>query len=50
MTNNAHLPQPYDVWRLAFYFEDKPDVVKEEGVRNFVSHGIIRAPDGFTYP
>ena len=21
-----------------------------EGVRNFVSHGIIRAPDGFTYP
>ena len=22
----------------------------EEGVRNFVSHGIIRAPDGFTYP
>jgi hypothetical protein len=28
-TNNAHHPQPYDVWRLAFYFEDKPDVVKE---------------------
>ena len=22
----------------------------EQGVRNFVSHGIIRAPDGFTYP
>ena len=21
-----------------------------KGVRNFVSHGIIRAPDGFTYP
>lgn len=32
MTNNAHLPQPYDVWRLAFYFEDKPDVVKERPV------------------
>ena len=25
-------------------------VASGEGVRNFVSHGIIRAPDGFTYP
>lgn len=32
MTNNAHFPQPYDVWRLAFYFEDKPDVAKERPV------------------
>lgn len=32
MTNNAHLPQPYDVWRLAFCFEGKPDVVKERPV------------------
>ena len=29
MTNSPNsLPQPFEVWRLAFYFEDKPDVFK----------------------
>ena len=26
MSNNQ--PLPYEVWRLAFYFDDKPDVFK----------------------
>ena len=59
-------PQLFEVWRMAFRYEDQPEISKErpviigavnketdevlEGVRNFVSHGIIRAPDGFTYP
>lgn len=26
MSNN--LPSPFEVWRLAFYFDDKPEVFK----------------------
>lgn len=29
---DSQFPKPYEVWRLRFFFEDKPDVAKERPV------------------